>query len=358
MHLFADISAHGLGHLAQTAPVLNALQQTLAGLRLTVRSGLPLEHLAARIQAPFEFVPGEPDFGYVMRDALDIDFGSSASRYRERHKDWPQAVAFEAEFLRQQHADLVLSNVAYLPLAGAAQAGIGAVAMCSLNWADLFAHYFGKEPWTAAIHAQMQPAYAGANAFLRVTPGMPMPTLSNLQLIGPIADVMAPQRAEIAERLGLPSAARWVLVGLGGIQHRLPVTHWPRLAGVRWLVPDHWQAVRDDISSYDNSITFAALLACADALITKTGYGSFAEATCQGVPVLYLPRPNWPEEACLVEWLREHNRCARITPEEAATGSFAYRLEELWAAKPPPRPVPSGIRQACDFLSRLLLADD
>lgn len=356
LHLFVDISAHGLGHLAQTAPVLNTLQQTLAGLRLTVRSGLPLARLAARIHAPFEFIPGEPDFGYVMRDALAIDFSSSASRYRERHKDWPRAVAGEAEFLRQRQADLVLSNAAYLPLAGAAQAGIPAVAMCSLNWADLFAHYFGKEPWSAAIHAQIQSAYAGADAFLRVTPGMAMPTLNNLQIIGPIADVLTPQRAEIAGRLGLPSTARWVLVGLGGIQHRLPVTHWPRLAGVRWLVPDHWQAVRDDISAYDNSIDFADLLACADALITKTGYGSFAEATCQGVPVLYLSRPNWPEEACLVEWMGEHNRCARITPDEASSGSFAPRLEEIWAAGAPPQPAPAGISQACNFLSGLLLA--
>ncbi|MCX7172246.1 MAG: hypothetical protein NTY41_18745 [Proteobacteria bacterium] len=265
-------------------------------------------------------------------------------------------MAFEAEFLRQRQVELVLSNVAYLPLAGAAQAGIPAVAMCSLNWADLFFHYFGKEPWSAAIHAQMQSAYAGADAFLRVTPGMAMPTLNNLRIIGPIAQVMAPQRAEIAGRLGLPGAARWVLVGLGGIAHRLPVTHWPRLAGVRWLVPDHWQARRDDISSYDNSIDFAALLACADALITKTGYGSFAEATCQGVPVLYLPRPNWPEEACLVEWLGEHNRYARITPDEVSAGSFTCRLEEIWAAKRPPRPVPSGINQACAFVASLLRA--
>lgn len=353
-HLFVDISAHGLGHLAQTAPVLNALHQALAGLRLTVRSGLPRERLAARIHAPFEYIAGEPDFGFVMRDALAIDFGSSARRYQERHKNWPRTVAEETEFLRRSQADLVLSNVAYLPLAGAAAAGIPAMAMCSLNWADLFFHYFGKDAWAAAIHAEMHSAYSGAAAFLRVTPGMPMPTLNNLQVIGPIAEVIAPQRAEIATRLGLPSTARWVLVGLGGIEHRLPVMHWPRLAGVHWLVPDNWQADRDDISSYDKRFSFAALLASADALITKTGYGSFVEATCHGVPVLYLPRPDWPEETCLDEWLRMHNRCSRITPDEASSGSFAGRLEGLWQIKPPPRPMPEGIDHVCEILAGLL----
>ena len=37
MHLLADISGHGLGHLSQIAPVLNALAALCPTLRLTVR---------------------------------------------------------------------------------------------------------------------------------------------------------------------------------------------------------------------------------------------------------------------------------------------------------------------------------
>jgi len=41
MHLFVDISSHGFGHLAITAPVLNAVAEIAPDLRLTVRSDLP-----------------------------------------------------------------------------------------------------------------------------------------------------------------------------------------------------------------------------------------------------------------------------------------------------------------------------
>lgn len=41
MHLFVDISSHGFGHLAITAPALNALAELAPDLRLTVRSGVP-----------------------------------------------------------------------------------------------------------------------------------------------------------------------------------------------------------------------------------------------------------------------------------------------------------------------------
>ena len=56
MHLFVDISSHGFGHLAITAPVLNALGGLLPGLRLTIRSGVPPAKLRERIEVPFELI--------------------------------------------------------------------------------------------------------------------------------------------------------------------------------------------------------------------------------------------------------------------------------------------------------------
>ena len=47
--------------------------------------------------------------------------------------------------------DRVLTNVSYLPLAGAALAGIPSLSLCSLNWADLFAHFFADSAWSAPV---------------------------------------------------------------------------------------------------------------------------------------------------------------------------------------------------------------
>src|SRR5450830_779637 len=103
-----------------------------------------------------------------MLDAVRIDFAATASAYRAQHANWRQRVADEAALLNRLQPDLVLTDVAYLPLAGAAQAGIPSLSMCSLNWADLFAHYFGRETWAASIHAEMLAAYRSAECFLRL----------------------------------------------------------------------------------------------------------------------------------------------------------------------------------------------
>ncbi|MEK7206896.1 MAG: hypothetical protein AAB134_03335, partial [Pseudomonadota bacterium] len=68
-HLLVALSAHGFGHAAQTAPVVNALRQRFPDLRLTLRTRLPRAFLASRFDGEFEWVPQESDFGMVMDTA-------------------------------------------------------------------------------------------------------------------------------------------------------------------------------------------------------------------------------------------------------------------------------------------------
>lgn len=353
--LLVDISAHGFGHLGQTAPVLNALVRARPGLELTVRSGLSRERLARRIEIPFDYVAGATDFGYVMRDAIALDLPASAARYRAAHADWPARVAAEAAWLQARGFDAVLANAAYLPLAGAAQAGIAAAGMCSLNWADLFAHYYGGEAWAAPVHAEMLDAYRSARVFLRASPGMDMDELDNLHPIGPLCRTSAPNRAGVAARLGIATAERWVLVAMGGIGFPLDVTRWPTLAGVRWLVPAENHRPRSDVTPFDSAaMDFTELLASVDAVATKPGYGTFVEAACHGVPVLYVPRGDWPEEACLTQWLHANTRALAIGRAEFEGGDLRDALEALWAQAPRPVPRPDGAAEAAGVLASML----
>jgi hypothetical protein len=170
---------------------------------------------------------------------------------------------------------MVFSNVGYLPLAGVQRTGIPNVALCSLNWADIYRHYCGDD----GISTQIHDSYANANAFLRATPGMAMSSLPNLIEVSPIAAIGTKRSAELAHRLKLSPGEKLVLVSLGGIAGRLPITRWPRIAGVRWLVQKNWQVNHPDAVILETlQMNFSDLLASSDALICKPGYGSFTEA--------------------------------------------------------------------------------
>lgn len=337
---YIAISHHGLGHLAQTAPVLNALHVLDPTIEFVIRTALPRTTLELRLAMPFEHLPEPSDCNLVMIDAIRADASASLAAYREFHRDWSNKVDDEARQLDRLKIDAVFSNVGYLPLAAAHRAGRPAMAMCSLNWADIFRHYLGHEPEAAGMLDQMVAAYAGARAFLRPTPSMPMADLDCAVAIPPVVQPGRNRRDALLDQLGLTSDTRLVLVGMGGIPYRPSVERWPPLPGVVFLVPDDWRADHPATRPLrDTGMVFRDVLASSDALITKPGYGSYAEAAAAGVPVLTIPRRDWPESVYLNDWLAVSARMLEISEAQLASGDLAEPLNDLWAM--PGRPAVS-----------------
>lgn len=355
-HLFVDISSHGFGHLGQAAPVLTALLKRLPDLRLTVRCGLPHHILAARLPAGFAHIREASDFGYVQKDAVSIDLDASRIAYQEAHADFAGRVKREAEFLRGLRPDLVLTDVAYLPLAGAKAAGIPAIAMSSLNWLDLARHFYGHEAWAAPVIADMQAAYAGAEMFIQLTPAMPMETLPNRHVVGPVARVAEPNaRQRLRKALGVSKEQTLVLVAMGGFDMDLPTDHWPTGRSLRYLMPAAWNCNHPNAIAYtQGEYDFTELLRASDAVLTKPGYGTVAEAACNGVPMLYVRRDDWPEQEALMTWLHQMGRCREVKRENLDSGAWISDLTAL-LAEPAPIPItPTGIEEAIGLLTESL----
>ena len=125
----------------------------------------------------------------------------------------------------------------------------------------------------------------------------------------------------------------------------------PRLPGVRWLVATDWQCEHPDAIAFESlGLGFADLLRSVDAVITKPGYGTFTEAACNGTPVLYQRREDWPEQDCLIAWLEQNGRCGEIGEEDLRCGTLGEALARLWQSPHRPLPEPDGARQAADWI--------
>lgn len=351
-HLAVAISAHGYGHGAQTTAVLAALRARLPDLKLTLLTGLPRGFLHDRIPGDFELIEWRGDFGMRMRSALDVDLKRSAADYAAFHTGWPVHVDATARLLERLAPDLLLANVPYLPLAAAACIGLPSVALCSLNWAGIYRHYFAGRPEAPNILAAMEDAYNRAEAFLCPAPSMDMPELRNALTIGPLARIGRNVRAELCARLGLSESNRLVLIAPGGIELRLPLEDWPEHPDITWIVPSAWSVRRRDMRAFEAlGFRFTDVLASVDAVLGKLGYGTVAECACNATPMLYMPRPDWPEELCLAQWLQVHGRCAPIERDKVMRGALRESLESLWARPVPVPPSPSGAADAAAWLS-------
>lgn len=354
-HLLVDISFHGFGHLSQTAPALNALRRLVPDLHLTVRSAVPFELLVSHIEGEFTHIQRATDFGMVMHSALTVDVERSAAAYLEFHRDWPVKLAHEVDELKRLEPDLVFADVSYLALAAAQRANIPALALCSLNWADIYAPLCAGQPHAEEIISQMREAYASAAQFLKPQPAMPMPDLANGRTIGPIARTGKQRRAELKNRLGLTPNEKLVLISMGGVDSRINMDGWPRLPGVRWLVQASWQTQHPDAFDLDKlDMPFIDLMPSCDAMVAKPGYGTFVEAACNGTPLLYVRRDAWPEEAFLVDWLQANGRCLEVERQALLRGDVGDSLTALLAQPAPTPVVATGVDEAAAILAGFL----
>ena len=354
-HLLVCISGHGFGHVAQTAPVLNALKQLVPQLQLTIRSSVPYSHLRSRIPHEFNHVQDAVEPGMLMVSALEVDAERSLEAYMEFHQDWDARIEAETRLISALGPDVVLTNVAYLPLEGAARLGIPAVAMCSLSWADILRDFCVGMPGAAPILQQIEQAYLQSHVFLRLEPAMPMSWLERQRLLGPVAQPRRSQREKINELLGIQPDSKLILVSMGGIAMQFPVDAWPAIPDVLWLVPGDWQTQRSDCIPVGSlHMDFSDALASCDVLLTKPGYGAFVEAACAGIHVLYVKREAWPEQEILIDWLARHGSGEELEAHQLHTGEFEEILVSLLQREKPEPIQATGTQEAAQYLATLL----
>jgi hypothetical protein len=310
-HLLVDVSSHGLGHLSQTAPVLEALGRLVPELRLTVRSGLPQWRVAQRLTLPFDFIASDDDFGVVMGAPLEVDASATFTAYRRLIDGWERVCARNAAAIRRVRPDMLLVNASFVSLDAAERCGVLSLATSSLNWAEIFRHYCGAMPGADAIIQKLLACYAKAQLFLQLTPGLPMPALCNVKRVGPVLGRPgACSRRRIAAQLGCSAQRPIVLFAFAG-----DVPAPPKFSAQgEWLMlgPQDWAADPRLVSVQALDLPFQDLIASCDVLVTKLGYGITVEAASARKPVLFVPRPGWPEEPILRRWLRRHTFCASL----------------------------------------------
>lgn len=354
-HLFLAVTAHGYGHLAQCAPVVEVLLRRVPGLSVTLQGDIDPAFARRRLPAGFTQIREAADVGLLMDGPLVTRWPESLEAYRAFEADYERRLERQMDLLRDLAPDLVLADVPWLPLDAARRLGIPAVGLCSLTWYDILQACPLRDQVPAGVLERMASAYGAADLFIRPAPSMPMDWLPNGVDVGPIAARRPDRGAEIRARLGLPPDRPLALLQFGGFEGFDPLQDWPEQDQVHWLVQDLGGRRRGDASAFaDLGCNLLDLLGSFDLMLIKPGYGSIAEAACNGAPVLYVSRGDWPEEPILTEWVRQQVPALEIPMPDLVAGRLAGPIAELLAAGRA-RPVePNGIEAAVDLLEPFL----
>lgn len=332
------VTAHGYGHATRAAAVCAELERR--GARVLVRTAAPAWLFAAEgLRA--EVQHAELDCGLAMKDALSVDIPASLAAYEALLARWEAARRDETALLRRAGADAVISDAGALPIEAAAEAGVPAAVASNFTWDWIV------EPWAAddarweRVRRRLAEAYARADVLLRLPLGGGAPAVARSADMPLVVRRPGLGRAEVFAALGLDLADPRPVAAfsLGGVEWSADgrasaegldgwrfVAYTPPPAGLSadWLELPRRSPLRH-----------CDIMAAADAVVMKPGYGTFAEALAARVPALVVPRSDFRECAPMMAVVRRLGRVRTLALPDFIAGRWAAGLAELRAAAEP-----------------------
>ena len=85
--LLFDVSSHGLGHLAQTSPVIGEIKRRFPDLRTNLRTNCPAHAFPDLASLALQIVKPPPEAALVAASAMSFDRAASAEAYRILHQN-------------------------------------------------------------------------------------------------------------------------------------------------------------------------------------------------------------------------------------------------------------------------------
>jgi UDP:flavonoid glycosyltransferase YjiC (YdhE family) len=348
--LVAYATGHGYGHMTRLCEVLRAVRERAPALPITFVGALPERLVRRAVPGPLSFRAVATDAGLVQRDALEIDEAASARRCAEVDGSWDRRAAVEVEFLRQSQARLVVSDIPALPFEAAARAGVPAVGVSNFSWDWIYRHLARRQPALAASADRAARAYATAALLLELPFAGDLSAFPRRERVGFVARRPRAERGETRRRLGLDERPA-VLVSFGGVG--LPGLT-PRVLAsepdFRFLWPGELETDRLDALG----LRYPDVVAAADAVVTKPGYGIVTDAIAAGTRLVYTERGDFPEYPIMVGEMTRFLACAHVGNDDLRAGRIGGALRRVLAMPVPPRPALDGAERAAERLLALL----
>ena len=331
------ISGHGFGHATRDLEVIKEIRARNPHTPVVIRSAVASTFLEQETDGSVELEFCETDTGVTQVDSLRPDPLETARRAALFYREFDARVAAEAEALRRMRADVVVGDVPPLAFAAAASAGVPSIALANFTWDWIYEGYATFAAVAPGVIEKIRSAYAKASMALRLPfAGGFAPMHAVTRDIPLVARTSRLSRDAARTALELDARKPIVLASFGGYGVALPFFEIARTNDVTLVVTDHEApASTDEVRCFTRealtarNLRYADLVAAADVVVTKPGYGIVSECIANGASLLYTSRGPFAEEEVLVSGMKPFLRCGFISPDDLRAGRWQQAIEEL-----------------------------
>lgn len=355
------VSGHGFGHASREVEVINTLSSARPDLSMVLRSAVSPALLARTLRAPVTRLEGPCDTGVIQRDSVTHDDEATIREAAVFQATMPARIEEEIARLAPFDVRAIVGDIPPLAFDVAARLEVPSIAIANFTWDWIYewhAESLHQAPglldqirrsYRRASHALQLPLSGGFEVFPHVTP------------IPFIARHSTKTRVEARRALGLDPSRPVALLSFGGYGlQRLDVEALDCLADWTVLLTDRITSAGSNPSgpvrlipesAFSGTLRYEDLVAAADVVVTKPGYGIISECIAHGTAMLYTSRGRFREYDCMVEQMPSLLPCRFIAQEDLFAGRWSSALNALMEQGPPPRQVATdGATHAAGFI--------
>ena len=368
------ISGHGFGHASRQIEIINALARRGFGGRgeILIRTSAPRWLFDRTVRLPFQLHECDCDTGIVQIDSLRLDEEETVRRAGSFYARFEERTAREAAFLHNHGVDLVIADAPPLACAAAEAAGVRSIVIGNFTWDWIYAGYAERfERLAPHVLPTIRDASREATGALR------LPLHGGFESIRQVTDLpyvarhaQAPRERvwnEIFCPVGASARKPIALSSFGGYGVR-------DLDLARLDCLETWTVVvtgRDKPGSmppgvvfvdegqmYAAGLRYEDLVAAADVVVTKPGYGIISECLANETAMLYTSRGHFVEYDVMVREMPRVLRCRYIDQDELLAGRWCEPLNALLESPAAPeRPPSNGADVAAAAIEHRLKTD-
>lgn len=355
------ISGHGFGHASREVEVINTLASTRPDLGVVVRTAVSPALLARTLRTPVTRLEGPCDTGVIQRDSVTHDDEATVREAFAFQATMAARVEVERARLAPFDVRTVVGDIAPMAFDVAARLGVPSIAIGNFTWDWIYGWYPKalldapgllediRRSYRRATHALELPLSGGFDVFPKVTP------------IPFIARHATRTRLEARRSLGLDPNRPVALLSFGGYGlQRLAIGALDCLADWTVVLTDRITSLGEDPpaqvrlipeTAFTDDLRYEDLVAAADVVVTKPGYGIVSECIAHGTAMLYTSRGHFREYDRMVNEMPTLLRCRFIEQADLIAGRWKAALEALMRQAPAPRQVATdGARRAAAFI--------
>lgn len=314
--LYVAITNHGFGHATRTASVAAILQQLCPDILLIMVTTAPRWLLESYIPGDFIHRPRAFDIGVVQSDSLTMDKAATREKLQQIRSQQRSLVAGEVNFIRQNRVGLILADIPPLAAVIGKTSGIPCWMLSNFGW-DFIYSAWGEE--FIEISDWISNCFRQCDHLFRLPFHEPMNAFKNITDVGLTGGSPRYAPDELRVSWGIKtSLEQTILLTFGGLGlQQIPYNNLQNF-------PD-WQFITFDASAPDlpnllkitdkkyRPVDFMPLCG---RVVSKPGYGTFAEAVRLGVPIVTMTRDDFAEAAFLLEGITNYAPHQILTPEQ------------------------------------------